>query len=231
MDRKKLAEFFSSGLGLLILGFILTTVCGGLINITHSYLTWKRDKQFELLKGEIGKHDELLSELTKVIGERVFRLQRVVWIMDPPAGPTAEAPAPETWRLSEADQKEFKIRWDDYYKTVTTWNVNYRTYAIKIRLLAGQDMARRFIDRDKTSGARVARAGTLCGVVEETHRTIVGLRSKVLQNLDISRVEHEKAQLQVDNLYNEVDDFVTRLYERLREREHSDDPVSAPGTR
>src|SRR2546423_15409998 len=106
MDRKKLAEFFSSGLGLLILGFILTTVCGGLINITHSYLTWKRDKQFELLKGEIAKHDELLSELTKVVGERVFRLQRVVWILDRPPGPAADAPVGETWQLGEAEQKE-----------------------------------------------------------------------------------------------------------------------------
>jgi hypothetical protein len=226
MNRKKLVEFFSSGLGLLILGFILTTVCGGLINITHSYLTWKRDKQFELLKGEIAKHEDLLSELTKVVGERVFRLQRVVWIMDPPAGPAPDAPVPETWRLSEADQKELKIRWDDYYKTVATWNVSYRTYAIKIRLLAGQDTARRFIDRDKTSGARVAKAGTLCGVVEETHRTVADLRSKALQTFQINRAEHEKAQRQVDNLYNEVDDFVTRLYEQLRERERSDDPVS-----
>lgn len=230
MDRKKLTEFFSSGLGLLILGFILTTVCGGLINITHSYLTWKRDKQFELLKGEIAKHDELLSELTKVVGERVFGLQRVVWVLNR-AGSAADAPVGETWRLSEADQKDLNIRWDDYYKTVATWNVNYRTYAIKIRLLAGPDMARLFIDRDETGGARVAKTGTLCGVIEQTHSTIVGLRSKALKGSDINRAEREQAQHQVDNLYNEVDDFVTRLYERLRERERSDDPVSAAVTR
>lgn len=225
--RKKPLEFFSSGLGLLIAGFVLTTLCGGLINLNNTYLSWKRDKRFELLKNEIAKHEELLSEFTKIVGERVFRLQRVVWIMDPPAGPTPDAPVPETWRLSDDDQKELKTRWDDYYKTVAAWNVSYRTYAIKIRLLAGQDMARRFIDRDQTSGARVAKAGTLCGVVEQTHKTVAELKSKTLQGSEINRAARDKAQLEIDNLYNEVDDFVTRLYEVLRERERSDDSVSA----
>jgi hypothetical protein len=226
MDRKKLVDFFHSGLGLLILGFILTTVCGGLVNWMYARSSWKRDKQFELLKSELIKHDELLTELTRVIGSRVFRLQRVVWLMDSPV-----TPAPETWELkkdddqSDDDQK-LKKRWDKYYETVAEWNVNYRTYAIKIRVLAGPEMAEKFIARDLISGARKAKEGTLCGVIEKTHTTVANLRTTALSTGRVDRVQQEEAQRQVDHLYDAVDDFVRQLYDALREKARSDDPLS-----
>ena len=225
MNRKKLADFFTSGLGLLILGFVLTTLCGGLVNWMYARSSWKRDKQFELFKGELAKHDELLSDFTKVIGERVFRLQRVVWLMDP-----TEKPPPETWQLRQDDQdddpKELKARWEKYYETVAQWNVNYRTYAIKIRLLAGPQMADQFIVRDAVSGARKAKSGTLCGVIEETHKTVADLKAKALLTSRVDRAEHELAQCEVDHLYDAVDDFVRQLYEALGDKARSDDPVS-----
>src|SRR3954447_19346682 len=121
MDRKKLADFFTSGLGLLMLGFFLTTVCGTFINWRYSTATWKREKNFELFKGQLAKHDELLSDFTRVIGARVFRLQRVVWLMDPPV-----KPEPETWELKKDDDQndddqKLKTRWDKYYETVAEW--------------------------------------------------------------------------------------------------------------
>jgi hypothetical protein len=101
MKRKKIADFFTSGLGLLILGFVLTTVCGGLVNWMYARSSWQRDKQFELLKVDLAKHDELLTDFTKVIGARVFRLQRVVWHMDPPV-----TPAPEAWDIKKDDDQK-----------------------------------------------------------------------------------------------------------------------------
>jgi hypothetical protein len=228
MDQKKLIDFFTSGLGLLILGFVLTTVCGGLVNWMYARSTWKRDKEFELLKVDLAKHDELLTEFTKVIGARVFRLQRVVWLLDPPPG----TPASETtWELKkDDDQKDddqkLKKRWEKYYTTVADWNVNYRTYAIKIRVLAGEKMADDFIVRDVVSGARKAKAGTLCGVIEETHKTVADLKNQAFLTWRVDRAEHEKAQLQVDHLYDAVDDFVKHLYESLRANARSDELVS-----
>jgi hypothetical protein len=222
MNKNKLTKFFSSGLGLLILGFVLTTLCGGLVNEMHTRSTWKRDKRFELLKGELAKHEELLSDLTKVVGARVFRLQRVVWLLDP-----AATPAPETWQLNDDAQKELKTRWETYYQTVVDWNVNYRTYAIKIRILAGPQMAERFIVPDVVSGARKAKSGTLCGVIEETHKTVADLRAKAILTSRVDRAEHELAQHEVDHLYDAVDDFVRQLYQALGEKERSDDPISS----
>lgn len=226
MNRKKLVDFFTSGLGLLIFGFFLTTVCGTFINWRYSTATWKREKNFELFKGQLVKHDELLSDFTRVIGSRVFYLQRVVWLMDP-----TETPAPETWELKkdddqEDDDRKIKKRWDKYSETVAEWNVNYRTYAIKIRVLAGPEMAKKFIERDLIRGARKAKEGTLCGVIEKTHTTVAELKTKALSTWRVDRAEHEEAQRQVDRLYDEVDVFVGQLYDALREKARSDDPLS-----
>src|SRR4030088_1934559 len=92
---KKLAAFFTSNIGMLVAGFILTTVCGGIINTLHTQATWKRDKGFELFKSQLTKHDELLTDLSKTTGARVYRVQRVLWNFDQP---TSEPPG-ETWRL------------------------------------------------------------------------------------------------------------------------------------
>src|SRR5215471_8048349 len=89
-------KFLKSKIGLLVLGFVLTTVCGAIINGMYANSTWKRDKRFELLKAELQKHDELLSDLTKILGTRTFRLQRVLWATDPEA-----SPAPDTWQLND----------------------------------------------------------------------------------------------------------------------------------
>jgi hypothetical protein len=219
---KKLPVFFTTNIGILILGFILTTICGGVINQIHTRTTWNREKRFELLKGELVRHEELLSDLTTVIGERVFRLQRVVWLLDP-----AATPAPETWwRLNDDAQKELKARWDIYYETVAKWNVRYRNYAIKIRIQAGQKMAEQFILPDDKRGAQKAKSGTLCGVIEDTHKTVADLRTKAMLTSQVDGKEHELAQQKVYHLYDEVDKFVTKLYETLRDKEQSDDPVA-----
>jgi hypothetical protein len=122
--------------------------------------------------------------------------------------------------------KSSKKRWDIYYDTVANWNVNYRTYAIKIRVLAGRQMAEQFIVRDVVRGARKAKSGTLCGVIEETHKTVADLKNKTLSTWQVNRAEHENAQLQVDHLYDAVDDFVKHLYEALRTNARSDDLLS-----
>jgi hypothetical protein len=216
---KSIGKFFTSGIGLLLLGFILTTGCGGLINWMYTSSSWDRDKRFELLKNSLQKHEELLSDLTKIVGTRTFRLQRVVWGMDPPdATPTAES-----WELNEDERKELKARWTEYYQAVTDWNTSYRTYAIKIRVLAGDEIADKFFMGD-ASGARLSKPGTLCWNFEQSHGVVAELRKAALTG-PIDQKKHDLAQQKVNELYNQVDDFVARLYRALADKEHSDDPL------
>jgi hypothetical protein len=218
---KGLANFFTSRIGLLVLGFVLTTVCGAIINGMYTSSTWKRDKQFELLKSELAKHDELLSDLTKMLGTRVYRLQRVVWVTDPDT-----PPGPETWTLTEEGKTKLNTLWNEYYQAVVDWNISYRTYTIKLRALAGDEVADKFFVGD-TSGARRAKSGTLCRYFEQSHEAVSALKKAALTS-QINRTKHDEAQREVDDLYNRVDDFVAQLYRTVAEKEHSDNPLKAP---
>jgi hypothetical protein len=215
-----LGQFLKSKIGLLVLGFVLTTVCGALINGMYTNSTWKRDKRFELLKAELQKHDDLLSDLTKILGTRTFRLQRVVWVTDPEA-----SPAPDIWQLNDQTKNRLNTRWDEYYQSVVDWNVNYRNYAVKLRLLAGDEMADKFFVGDP-SGARISKPGTLCWRFEKCHEVVSLLKKKALTS-QLERKEHDVAQHDMDDLYNKVDEFVAQLYRRLGEKERSDDPFKA----
>jgi hypothetical protein len=207
---------------LLVLGFVLTTVCGAIINGIYTNSTWQRDKRFELLKVELQKHDDLLSNLTEIVGTRTFRLQRVVWVTDP-----EPSPAPDTWQLDNDAKKRLNDRWDEYYKSVADWNVSYRTYAIKLRILAGDEIADKFFVGDP-SGARLSKPGTLCWYFEKCHDTVAALKKKALTS-QVDRTEHDVAQRDVDDLYNKVDNFVAQLYRALSEKERSNDPLKARG--
>lgn len=216
----KVDEFLKGPVGLLVLGFVLTTVCGAIINGMYANSTWKRDKRFELLKAELQKHDDLLSDLTKILGTRTFRLQRVVWVTDPDP-----SPAPDTWQLNDEVKSRLNGRWDEYYESVVDWNVDDRNYAIKLRLLAGNEIADKFFVGDP-SGTRKSKPGTLCWQFEKCHDVVSRLRKNALTS-QLDRKEHDAAQHDIDDLYNKVDKFVAQLYQRLGEKERSDDPFKA----
>jgi len=215
---KKLGNFFTSRIGLLVLGFVLTTVCGAIINGMYTSSTWKRDKQFELLKSELAKHDELLSDLTKILGTRVYRLQRVVWATDPDT-----PPGPETWPLTEEAKTKLNTLWNEYYQAVIEWNVTYRTYTIKLRALVGDEVADKFFIGD-TSGARKAKSGTLCRYFEHSHESVAALKKAAL-TAQVDRNKHDEAQRELDDLYNRVDDFVAQLYRAVAKKERSHNPL------
>jgi hypothetical protein len=214
---KVIGSFFKTKIGLLVLGFILTTFCGTIINGFYADSTWKRDKRFELLQGELKDHRDLLSDLSKMVGNRTFRLQRVVWVTDSDA-----SPAPETWQMTDEGKARLNTRWNEYYECVADWNVNYRNYAIKLRIFAGDDIADRFFVGEP-NGTRKSKSGTLCWYFEQCHEKVSELKKAALTSR-IDRKNHDVVQREVDELYTKVDDFMTQLYRTLGEKEHSEDP-------
>jgi hypothetical protein len=128
----------------------------------------------------------------------------VVWVTDPEA-----APGPDTWQLTEEAKTKLNARWDEYYQTVVDWNVSHRTYAIKLRVLAGDAIADGFFVGDP-SGARKAKSGTLCSYFEHAHDTVAAWKKAAL-TLQVDRTKHDMAQREVDDIYNRVDDFVANF--------------------
>ena len=105
------------------------------------------------------------------------------------------------------------------------WNVDYRNYAIKLRLLAGNGIADKFFVGDP-SGTRKSKQGTLCWHFEKCHDVVSRLRKNSLTS-QLDRKERDAAQHDIDDLYNKVDKFVAQRYQRLGEKERSDDPFKA----
>jgi hypothetical protein len=217
---KKLNAFFGSPIGLMIGGFCLTTLCGAIISARFADSSWRKDKRYELFKAHLAKHEALLSDVTTIVGARTYRMQRVVWATDAEAGA-----APETWQLDAEKKNNLQSFWDDYYKTVIDWNLNYRNYAARIRLLAGNEVAEQFFAPGQ-SGARLSKSDTVCGTFEDAHKLVSELR-KAARNGPIDRQKHDEAQRKVDELYDKVDAFVLKLYTVLGDKEKSEDPLAS----
>lgn len=226
MTKKELYKHLTSPIGLLVFGFFLTTVCGALINELHTRSSSNRDKQFELLKGKLAKHEELLSSLSKVMGARVFRLQRVLWALDAPSS----EPGGETWQLDADTKTRLDTVWGEYYTTVTEWNLTYRDYTTRIRLFAGDQVANKFFVAG-ASGAKKARSDSVCGTFEACHTMVKELRDMARKSATVNGAKHDLAQVEIDALYEKVDGFMADLYHALDEREKSDNPLEPRGSR
>jgi hypothetical protein len=223
----KIIRFFSGKVGILLLGFILTTGCGAVINWLHTRSTWNREKRFELLTRKLVKHEELLTSLSTVVGARVFRLQRVLWALEAPS----PSPPGAVWQVDDAAKKRINDCWNDYYLTVIDWNLNYRNYATRIRFLAGPEVADNFFVGD-ASGARRAKTGTVAGSFEQAHEKVKELRDSTLGSTAVDRTNlYDQAKRSVDHLYNKVDSFVAELYSALDEHARSDNPLEAKRSR
>jgi hypothetical protein len=213
---KKLPVFFTTNIGILVLGFILTTVCGGIINRLHTQETWKRDKGFELFKSQLAKHDELLTDLAKTTGARVYRVQRVLWNLDqPPSEPDGE-----TWRLDARAKGEIETRWSDYDKTVVDWNLTYRDYKRRIQLLAGDALANDFFEAGE-HGAQSAKEGCITGAFEQLHKKIKSLYVKAKDSGTVDRVPHDSAQIDINLLYDQLDRYMTNLSKEFQDMDKS----------
>ena len=65
----------------------------------------------------------------------------------------------------------------------------------------------------------------MLAVREMSRRRFATEEERLTSQLD--RKEHDAAQHDIDDLYNKVDKFVAQLYQRLGEKERSDDPFKA----
>ncbi len=133
MAATKLGEFLNSKFGLLVAGFFLTTLAGGVLSYWLNHLAWKRTTRFEVCRQEVeirrAEQVELLRRrldqgqapvqaVADLTGLRVFRMWNVLRL---PQSTTA---------------------WNDYMEVVERWNAELLGHQSRLRLLIGDDVAR-----------------------------------------------------------------------------------------
>jgi hypothetical protein len=118
-----------SSLQSLILGFVLTTVVGGLIGAWFQRAAWRRQARLELLKQAYVDANDLFADVSNLVDARYFRLYR--WFLC-----VQDNDAEETI----ADREQW------YFDIVATWNEQLRVRHNRIRMHLGEDRALAFLD-------------------------------------------------------------------------------------
>ena len=209
-------DFFNSAIGLLLIGFLLTTVFGTIINNFYSKATWEREKKFELLKRSLDRNEKLLEDISVTMGTRAFKLMRAFWAIEtPPAG----------YRTPEERKQVIAQRWEEYSKAVVDWNEHLRVYVSKITYLAGEDTARLFYISEEGSTEK-ERAGTVYNQFQRAHYAVKELKDMPYEpNSEKWQKGHELAEKSIQQLYKKIDVFLVNLYRALDFRARSDSPL------
>ncbi|HEY5786598.1 MAG TPA: hypothetical protein VIT65_17665 [Microlunatus sp.] len=113
----------------LIIGFVLTTVLGGVFGAWFQRLAWRRQARLEMAKQSYIDSTALYSEATRLIDRRYYGLFR--------------------WYLSVRDRSATAVveaRELQYYQTVGVWNESLRILHNRLRMDFGEMRALAFLD-------------------------------------------------------------------------------------
>jgi len=111
----KISRFFGHPL-------VVTLIGTGLISLVGAVLTFNYQKQLltieyklEMFRAEIADVYQIADELNKIMSERLFNLNRVVW------------------GVEDAGAEKFNEIWDEYYANVRRWSSNLLYYKIRLQ--------------------------------------------------------------------------------------------------
>jgi hypothetical protein len=101
-------DFLNSHFGLLVIGFIFTTVVGSLLSVVFQRASWKRQTRVDLYRKRSEEGTSFLDELSELIGRRFFALQRYLWAIE------------------DRDSYNFEEVKKAYYEIVAGWNTKIK---------------------------------------------------------------------------------------------------------
>ena len=122
-------SILQSPLGLLLIGFLLTSLLGSLFATRLQNAAWERQTRLEVFRKRYDEGIALLDHLSALIDKSYFALQRFLWALE-----------------DGNDDEYIKTKEQEYFKMVVEWNGLLRSNRNKIRLLVGEAQANRFLD-------------------------------------------------------------------------------------
>jgi hypothetical protein len=144
-----------------LIGFLLTTIAGGLLGFYLSRTKWKTETGHAIYRAFFDEGIKFLDELSELVGRRFFLLDRLLWVVA--AGEPIQAKVTEEQILKQVSTPEDSTPEDssaelarhlkkigeaeqEYYEATRDWNARYWKHRNKIRLLVSEDQAKRFLD-------------------------------------------------------------------------------------
>ncbi len=125
---KKISNFLNSNAGLMILGFLVTTVGGTILNTVIQGQSSYNERSFEMFKIRIEAAKKLHEEVTELVTKRSFYLSQVLQRV----ADEDEYPDPE----------EIKKYWFDEYSDIKNkWNEKLIQFHGKMRILMSNTLS------------------------------------------------------------------------------------------
>jgi len=121
-------HFLNTRFGLLLVGFVFTSVVGAVLSAWLQQRNWKRQSQIALFQKRYDEGVAFLDDVSDLIGKRYFAVQRFIWA------------------LRDRQAYDLEKVTAEYFECVKDWNIKLRTMRNKARLLVGEDRARDFLD-------------------------------------------------------------------------------------
>ena len=90
----------------LCLGFLLTTVFGGLLGYYFQNRAWRHQFRIRLLEANLAEANKLFDELSRLMDKRLYRMRQVHWKLKNPAAEEALEKAMNSYR-------EVLYEWND----------------------------------------------------------------------------------------------------------------------
>ena len=184
----------SEKIWLLLLGFVLTTVFGGVIGYWFKQRSWQVETEHALHRARYDEGVRFLDALSDQVGRRYFLLQRYLWAIE------------------ESDREKILNRENEYFTSVVEWNASFWRNRNKIRLLVNEHQANLFLDyADDRAGDRPT---SLHYKFAAAHRAV--LKAKTSPDLRQAAKEHVeelnwKASVFLERLTTEFVQRATRL--------------------
>ena len=192
-----LRQGLNTKLGLLVIGFVLTTTAGGLISSWLQRESWHRQTRVDLFRERYAEGAQFLDDLSKQMGTRWFQMQRYLWAIE------------------DANNDKLGEIEADYFKTVAEWNATFWMNRNKVRLLVGEPQAKQFLDYESVGDTRAIqfldyeddrRPTNPCSIhyrFKEAHAYVLAAKQ--------GGTAPERAQAKVDSLNLACTDFLEAL--------------------
>ena len=204
----RLWKFLNSGFGLLILGFALTTVIGTSLTewynskawerqinfeVQRQNFEWERSLKFELLRRKLDEGQKSIEEISDLINQRFFRLQRVF----------------ENVTVKQREIAE--ENWKSYMTSVEEWNRKLIINQNKLKRLVSEEIAQEF-NNYETDNPKLQNPSSIHGKFFIAHNRVRELlRCLGRDDCVVTNEMIDDANKILRDLDRHTDDFVDRV--------------------
>jgi hypothetical protein len=117
-------------LGLLLTGFVLTTVFGTLLGYLYQQRSWEHDHRAKQYDAQVASASQAFDEISKLLDHRLFRAKTLMWAY-----------------MGEEEGEEIQLRRREYREVVDEWNGTLNRNLALLERYFGKEIQEEFENR------------------------------------------------------------------------------------